>query len=86
MFVIYPRWKGLPVIPTKAAMSELYNLHMNLEDVVEILENGEPSGARRKKGTHEICLARKGKLTDTPRVRGSRMASACGGAHPAASA
>ena len=59
--MVYPRWKCLPVIPTKAAMSELYKLCMGLEDVVEILENGEPSGARRKKGTHEICLARRGK-------------------------
>jgi hypothetical protein len=58
---IYPEWKGLPVIPTKSALDELIKYYMDLEDVVRILELGYEF-TKRRKGTVEKCLNRKGEV------------------------
>ena len=38
--MIYPFFKGLPLIPTRAAMNELYDNNMDLYTVLNVLENG----------------------------------------------
>jgi len=38
--LLYPSFKGLPVLPSKAAFKELAKHAMTLEDAVEILECG----------------------------------------------
>lgn len=68
--VVTPKWKGLPVIPSKAASRELDKLHFKVRNAVEVLEEGfdcERSG--RKKGTIERCIKRKGKTIKVVVVR-----------------
>lgn len=54
--VIYPEWRGLPLLPSKAAMNELLKFGMTLQDVKNVLEHGEASGKKRQKGIHERTL------------------------------
>jgi hypothetical protein len=62
MHFIYPEWKGLPIIPSDAAMRELFDSKMDLIDVKEILELGyDCAKSKRKKEVLERCLERKGK-------------------------
>ena len=61
-FGVYPEWKGLIVIPSRAADQELAFEGLTLRDVLEILELGvEPAeGKTRKEGVCERCM-RKGR-------------------------
>lgn len=58
MLELYPTWHGLPLIPSRAAMEELYKYGLTLEDVKEILEQGY-QGKKRSEGTFERCLEKK---------------------------
>ncbi|MBI2529922.1 MAG: hypothetical protein HYW05_02165 [Candidatus Diapherotrites archaeon] len=58
-FVIYPRYMGLPVIPSRSAFTELEQCGISLCDVAEILEYGFDCGSgRRKKDVIEKCIWR----------------------------
>ena len=57
MSSIYPKYEGLPLIPSKAAMNELYKFGLTLQDVQEVLEEGYQT-KRRKEGTLEKCIKR----------------------------
>lgn len=57
--LLYPKWRGLPVVPSKAAFSELMFLGMSLADVVEVLDKGyDYSQSRRKQNVFEKCVRR----------------------------
>ena len=60
---LYPEYLGMPIIPSRTAMSELMRCNMDLEDVAEMLELGfDCSRSNRKEGTLERCVKR-GKKT-----------------------
>ena len=55
--VIYPRFRGMPLIPTLAASVELERCNLTLPEVVYILENGfDCSASQRKKEVVERCV------------------------------
>lgn len=63
MYCVYPKFKGKPVIPSRAGANELVQEGMSLAEVVEILENGfDCPRSKRAKGVIEKCV-RKGKKT-----------------------
>lgn len=63
LFGVYPRYRGLPIIPSDAADKELAKYDLFYEDVLRVLKEGyDCSKSRRKKGTLERCV-RKGKKT-----------------------
>lgn len=55
--MVYPLFLDLPLIPTRSAMTELYNESLDLYAVLDVLECGYdcPRG-RRSKGIIERCL------------------------------
>ena len=60
--MITPAYKELPLIPTRAAMKELFDQGMDLFGVAEILDDGyDCYRSRRKAGTIERCIDRSGK-------------------------
>lgn len=62
-FFVYPKFQGLPVIPSASADEELAKLNLCLQDVVKVLDEGfDCERSRRKKGTLEKCICR-GKKT-----------------------
>ncbi len=61
MLNIYPEWQGLPIIPSKAAMNELYKFGLTLDDIKGILEEGY-EGKKRKTGTVEKCKKKDDKI------------------------
>ena len=55
--MIYPFFKGLPLIPTRAAMTELYENNMDLNDALDILEKGyDCSISKRSEEIIEKCI------------------------------
>jgi hypothetical protein len=40
MITIYPLYEGLPLVPTRAAITEMYKEAFDGYDVLSILENG----------------------------------------------
>lgn len=68
---IYPEWKGLPIIPSDAAMRELFASRMDLIDVKEVLESGyDCAGSKRKEGVVEKCIDKKGEMIKVVVARG----------------
>ena len=62
MITIYPLYEGLPLIPTRAAITEMYHEAMDGYDVLFILENGyNCQKGKRSKKIREKCLDQKGK-------------------------
>jgi hypothetical protein len=60
--MIYPLYRKLPLIPTRAAMNELFDNNLDLYTVLDILENGyDCPKSKRAKGTIERCLDEKRK-------------------------
>ncbi|WP_456474230.1 hypothetical protein [Candidatus Pyrohabitans sp.] len=56
------KWRGLPVIPSRTALEEMYREDLLIHDVVEILENGyDCARSRRKRDVIERCVDRKSK-------------------------
>jgi hypothetical protein len=75
--MIFPDFKGLPIIPTRSAMNEMSELGMTLWDVLEVLEYGQDCYAsKRRNGTLERCLD-KGKRTTKVVVIRSHNWSLC---------
>jgi len=63
MYITYPKYLGLPIIPTAAANKELAKLNLLLSDMAVILEEGyECARSKRKKNVLERCV-RKNKKT-----------------------
>jgi hypothetical protein len=57
-----PTYKGFPLIPTRSAMKEMFDLGIDLFMVAEILDTGyDCCRSRRKAGTLERCIDRSGK-------------------------
>ncbi len=56
---MFAEYLGRSVILTSSALRELDELHLDLDDVIEVLENGLDcsSGGGRKPGIVEKCLA-----------------------------
>ena len=55
--MIYPFFKGLQLIPSRAAMTELYDNNIDLHDVLDVLENGyDCSKSQRSKEIIERCV------------------------------
>lgn len=54
---MYPLFLDLPLVPTRSAMTELYNENLDLCAALDVLERGYdcPRG-RRSKGIIERCL------------------------------
>ena len=63
------RYEGLRIIPSRAAMRELYKCGKALVDVVEILEFGQDAPRKRKHGTIERWLGKKNKVYNAVIVR-----------------
>ena len=60
--MIYPLFEGLPLIPSRSAMNELYDNNMDLYAVLDVLENGyDCPKDKRSKDLIERCLDRKRK-------------------------
>ena len=60
--MINPTYKELPLIPTRAAMKELFDLGMDLFNDAEILDDGyDCYRSKRKTGTLEKCVDKGGK-------------------------
>lgn len=60
--MIYPLYKGLPLVPSRSVAIELYNCNLILRDILGILEQGyDCAKSKRKKGIIERCLDRKRK-------------------------
>ena len=60
--MIFPHYESLPIIPSRAASTELIKYGLDLYDVLEILENGyDCSKSKRAKKTIEKCLDHKKK-------------------------
>jgi len=58
--MIYPLYQRLQLIPTRAAMNELYDNNLDLYTVLNVLENGyDCYKSKRAKGTIERCLDEK---------------------------
>lgn len=61
MLSIYPKFEGLPIIPSRHSLNELMQCNLLLEDVVSVLSEGfDCYRSKREKGTLEKCV-RKGK-------------------------
>jgi len=60
--MIYPLFQDLPLIPSRSAMTELYDNNLDLTDVLNVLEQGYdcPKG-KRSKEIIERCLDQKRK-------------------------
>lgn len=57
---IYPKYKGKPIIPTKQTIRELEEEGLDLDDVIEILEDGfDCSSSARRESIEEKCIQRK---------------------------
>lgn len=57
---MYLHWQGLPVIPSRRAMQEMWREGLLIQDIVEVLEDGyECARSKRKKDIVEKCLDRK---------------------------
>ena len=60
--MIAPTYKDAPLIPTRSALKEMFDLGIDLFMVAEILEIGyECCRSKRKLGTLERCIDRSGK-------------------------
>ncbi|MBU2100313.1 hypothetical protein KKG83_08135 [Candidatus Micrarchaeota archaeon] len=58
---IYPKYKGLILIPSSSADKELAKYGLLLSEIIEVLEQGfDCNRSKRKKDTLEKCV-RKGK-------------------------
>lgn len=63
MHGIYPKFEGLPIIPSAAADKELAKQNMLLSEIVKVLEEGyDCSRSKRKKDVLERCI-KQGKKT-----------------------
>lgn len=52
-----PRWRGLSLVPSRAAMRELVKFGMDIFDVKNVLELGyDCSRSKRQAGTCERCI------------------------------
>ncbi|MCK4327729.1 MAG: hypothetical protein KAW41_04600 [Candidatus Diapherotrites archaeon] len=61
--VVAPKWRGLRVVPTRAAARELDRLHFTVHDAIEVLEEGyDCARSKRKKNVLEKCV-KKGNKT-----------------------
>ena len=60
--MIYPLYQNIPLIPSRSAMTELYDNNMDLNDVLGVIESGYdcPKGKRSKEKI-ERCLDQKRK-------------------------
>lgn len=57
---VYPKYKGKPVMPTKRTIEELEEEGLDLDDVVEILDEGfDCSRSAREENIEEKCIQRK---------------------------
>ena len=62
--MIYPLYKGLPLVPSGSVANELYKCNLSLRDILDVLEQGyDCAKSKRKKGIIERCLDRKKKTT-----------------------
>ena len=62
--MIYPLYKGLPLVPSGSVTNELYKCNLSLRDIRDVLEQGyDCAKSKRKKGIIERCLDRKKKTT-----------------------
>jgi hypothetical protein len=60
--MIEPSHKGFPLVLTRSAMKELFDLGLDLVKMAEVLDDGyDCYRSRRKKGTLERCVDRSGK-------------------------
>ena len=58
-----PIWQGKLLMPSKAALDEMYDLNVNLNDVMDILEEGfDCPRSKRKKNKLERCAKRGRKI------------------------
>ena len=58
-----PKYQGSDLKPSRTADREMVDLKIYLDDVLKILENGEPcSRSKRKSGTIEKQLRIRGKM------------------------
>lgn len=57
--MVYPLFLDLPLVPTRCAMTELYNENLDLNAVLDVLERGyDCPRSRRSKEIIERCLDR----------------------------
>ncbi len=57
-----PKWKGLPLIPSRRAAEEMYREKLMIHDVIEVLDAGyDCARSRRKEGVIERCVDEKNK-------------------------
>ena len=56
--MIYPLYRKLPLIPTRAAMNELFDNNLDLYTVLDILENGYdcPKSKREKEPSKDAWM------------------------------
>ncbi len=63
--MIKPTYKEFPLIPTKSAMKELFDLGMDLFTVADVLDQGyDCHRSKRKTGTLERCIDKGGKTVN----------------------
>ncbi len=60
---VYPKWHGLPLIPSDSAADEHWRYYLDLHDMLEVLERGyDCAESRRSEGVFQRCLKRKDKV------------------------
>ena len=60
--MINPLFQGIPLIPSRAAMNEMFDFGINIESIMDILENGyDCAKSKRSKDTIERCIDKKKK-------------------------
>ncbi|MFA0846335.1 hypothetical protein [Methanobacterium formicicum] len=53
---IYPKWRGLCIVPSCHAIEKMAAIGMQLYDIANLLEYGQPClDEKRKDDTHTIC-------------------------------
>jgi len=60
---LIPVWKGKPILPTRSAQNEMFDIDVSLFDIEDILEESfECSRSKREKSTFERCVQRGQKI------------------------
>lgn len=53
---VFPSWRGKPLVPTRAAASELVDENVSIAEVIDVLDEGyDCSASRRAQNIIERC-------------------------------
>ncbi len=75
---MYPSYQKLPLIPSRSAMTEMYNEGFDLFDVLKILKQGyDCSRSKRAENVIEKCVDKRNKIMRTVVVKSYNYSMDC---------